>query len=197
MDRSAAWQQIRSRRGLAAIVCLALVVGGIAVVGGGPDIAMVDGGDVPGSDQLPAWGAVYPSLELDETETEQLVHENINDAREERELEPLSRDETLSQVARNHSQDMADRGYFDHTTPEGIEPETRVDRAGVACTDVSENIVRLSRSNHEVPLAEDVVTAWLDSAGHLINIVGNDWSRTGVGVVAGDDSVYVTQVFCA
>lgn len=197
MDRSAAWQQIRSLRGLVAIVCLALVVGGIAVVGGGTGVAMVDGGDVPGSDQLPAWEAVYPSLELDETETEQFVHEKINDAREERELEPLSRDETLSQVARNHSQDMADRGYFDHTTPEGIEPETRVDRAGVACTDVSENIVRLSRSNHEEPLAEDVVTAWLDSAGHLINIVGNDWSRTGVGVVADDDSVFVTQLFCA
>lgn len=195
MDRSAAWQRIRSRRGLVAIVCLVLVVGGGAgVVVGGDD---VPGGGLPDGDQLPAWEAVYPSLELDETETEQLVHEKINDAREERELESLSRDETLSQVARNHSQDMADRGYFDHTTPEGIEPETRVDRAGVACADVSENIIRLSRSNHEKPLAEDVVTAWLDSAGHLINIIGDDWSRTGVGVVADDDSVFVTQLFCA
>lgn len=179
---------IRSRRGVAAIaVCLLLAVGG------GAAFAV---GDVPGSDHLPAWAEVYPSLELDEPATEELVREGINEARQERGLATLPADETLAAVARNHSADMADRGYFNHTSPEGVGPETRVERSAATCTEVSENIVKLPRSNHEEPLAEDIVQAWLDSPGHLMNIVAENWSRTGVGVVATDDSVYVTQVFC-
>jgi uncharacterized protein YkwD len=177
---------VRSRRGLVAVaVCLLLVGGGAAVAG-----------DVPGSDHLPAWAEVYPSLELDEPATEELVREGINEAREERGLVTLASDGTLAAVARNHSADMAARGFFNHTSPEGIGPEIRVERSGASCTEVSENIAKLPRSNHEKPLAEDVVQAWLDSPGHLMNIVAENWSRTGVGVVANDDSVYVTQVFC-
>jgi uncharacterized protein YkwD len=179
---------LRSRRGVVAIaVCLLLVLGGGAAFA-------VEG--APGSDHLPAWAEVYPSLELDEPTTEELVREGINEARQERGLATLTADETLTGVARNHSADMASRGFFNHTSPEGVGPETRVERSEATCTEVSENIVKLPRSNHEEPLAEDIVQAWLDSPGHLMNIVAENWSRTGVGVVANDDSVYVTQVFC-
>lgn len=175
------WQALlRSRRAIA--VCLCLLVG---AVGG---VAVVD---------VPAWDRVSPSLDLDESETASLVHEGINDARAERNLTQLSREETLTAVAQNHSRDMADRGFFNHTTPDGIGPAQRVERAGVACQAVSENIARLPRQNHERPLAETTVEAWLNSAGHLMNIVAENWSRTGVGIVADEDTVYITQVFCS
>lgn len=188
MVASALSSVLRSRRGAVAIaVCLLLALGGGAAFAGD---------DVPGSDHLPAWAEVYPSLELDEPATEELVREGINEARKERGLAALPADATLAGVARNHSADMANRGFFNHTSPEGVGPETRVERSGATCTEVSENIVKLPRSNHEEPLAEDIVQAWLGSPGHLMNIVAENWSRTGVGVVANDDSVYVTQVFC-
>lgn len=188
MDRDALRNWAPSRRTAVVALCLCVLVGtaaGAVFVGG------------VGDGRLPGWAEVYPSLDLEEGATEELVHERINDARAERGLEPLSRTDPLTRVARNHSRDMADRSFFDHASPEGIGPETRVDRAGIACADVSENIALFARQNHEDPLAEAVVDAWLDSPGHLMNIVGANWERTGVGVVADEDSVYVTQVFCS
>jgi uncharacterized protein YkwD len=147
--------------------------------------------------QLPDWNEVSPSLQLDETETERLVYEKINDERGERNLTIMASGDALTAVARNHSQDMAERGYFNHTTPDGVEPAMRVERAGIQCDSVGENIIKLGRNNHEEPLAEDAVAAWLDSPGHLMNIVDTDWTRTGVGLFATEDTVYITQVFCA
>ncbi len=172
-----------------AVVCLCVLLGGVF------GLAFLDG-DVPGGDRLPSWSEVYPSMTLDEKETESLVHEKINEAREERGVETLPGNDDLQQVARSHSEDMAERGYFNHTTPDGLDPAARVDRAGIDCVDVGENIVKLPRSNHEQPLAEDVVEAWLDSPGHYINLVRSDWSQMALGVVADADSVYVTQKFC-
>jgi uncharacterized protein YkwD len=184
------WQSVvRSRRAIAVSLCL--LVGSVA------GVAFVGANGIPGEDRLPAWDRVYPSLELDEGTTETLVREKVNDARAGSNLTRLSRDDTLSAVARNHSRDMAERGFFNHTTPDGVGPSQRVDRAGVACQAVSENIIRLPRQNHEEPLAETAVESWLESAGHLMNIVAENWSRTGVGVVADEDTVYITQVFCS
>lgn len=176
-----------SRRMVATVVCLGLVIGGGAVLATGGSLG----------DQVPAWNEVSPSLQLDESSTETMVHESINDARGERDLDRLQADDGLREVARGHSRDMADRGYFAHTSPDGVEPAMRVEQAGIACDDVGENIVKLPRGNHEEPLTEDAVDAWLNSPGHLMNIVDADWTRTGVGVHATDNSVYITQVFCA
>lgn len=173
-----------------AVVCLCVLAGGAF------GLAALDD-EVPAGDRLPSWSEVYPSMTLDEEETESLVHERVNEAREERGAAALPRDDDLQQVARNHSEDMAERGYFDHTTPGGLDPAARVERAGIECGDVGENIVKLPRSNHEKPLAEDVVEAWLNSPGHFINLVDGDWSRMAIGVVADADSVYVTQKFCS
>lgn len=178
-------ESLGSQRTLVAVICLAVLVGGIAVY-----VTTTE------DTQLPAWNEVSPSLELDESKTESLVYEQINDARAERDLNTMASDDALAAVARNHSQDMAERKYFNHTTPNGVEPEMRVERAGIECESVSENIVRLPRNNHEEPLAEDAVGAWLDSPGHLMNIVDPDWTRTGVGLFTTEDTVYITQLFC-
>lgn len=174
------------RWALVAVACVFLVGGGIAGV-----TLFGSGGDGP-----PAWNELSPSLTLEESTTEDLVYERINEAREERDLDTLAADSGLQAVARNHSEDMSEREYFDHTNPDGLEPEDRVRRAGLSCAEVGENIIEMPRQNHEEPLAEDAVQAWLDSVGHLINIIEEDWTRTGVGVAADDDTVYITQLFC-
>jgi hypothetical protein len=53
---------------------------------------------------------------------------------------PLSFNTTLVLVARTHSQDMNDRGYFDHNTPEGIGPIQRIAMAGLRFRSAEESI---------------------------------------------------------
>jgi hypothetical protein len=43
---------------------------------------------------------------------------------------PLLRDSRLARAARSHSADMAARGFFSHTTPEGLDPSARAAAAG-------------------------------------------------------------------
>lgn len=165
----------------------------VALVGVAVQFGYVDG--LPDSEVVTD-GELSPSLQLNETETEQLIYEGINDERTERGLDPLERDRTMQWVARNHSQDMRDRGFFAHENPDGLTPADRISRAGVDCVDASENIIKLPRQNHEQRLADDAIQAWLDSPGHLINLLNSDWERTGVGVVADGQTVYITQTFC-
>jgi len=142
------------------------------------------------------WDALAPSMTLDEPTAEELIHEQVNEAREQRGLAALALDDELEPVARDHSAEMAERSFFDHTNPDGVDPAERIARAGVDCAVASENIARLARSNHEAPLAEETVDAWLDSPGHLMNMLDDDWERTAIGVVADEEAVYVTQKFC-
>ncbi len=53
-----------------------------------------------------------PSLNIQELEKQ--IHELINRERENKGLSPLSWNNTLSKIARKHSQDMAKRNYFSH-----------------------------------------------------------------------------------
>ena len=56
-------------------------------------------------------------------------------------MPPLLHDETAAITARKHSQDMADRDYFSHTTPEGLEPWDRfINNGGAQFYMCGENI---------------------------------------------------------
>ncbi|MFV9507917.1 MAG: CAP domain-containing protein, partial [Oscillochloridaceae bacterium umkhey_bin13] len=53
---------------------------------------------------------------------------------------PLTMNRLLNQAALGHSQDMAQRGYFSHFSPEGRDPSDRVDATGYQWQMVGENI---------------------------------------------------------
>src|ERR1700751_3811273 len=42
---------------------------------------------------------------------------------------PLAFNDELMQAAQSHAQDMNERAYFDHTTPEGLDPGARITQA--------------------------------------------------------------------
>ncbi|HLJ95581.1 MAG TPA: CAP domain-containing protein, partial [Gemmataceae bacterium] len=54
--------------------------------------------------------------------------------------QPLAFDPRLIQSARLHSQDMNDRSYFAHITPDGIGPGQRMADAGLAAMNYGESI---------------------------------------------------------
>lgn len=88
----------------------------------------------------------------------------------------LTADARLAAVARAHSADMATRGYFDHVTPEGVDPGTRITRAGYAWSAYGENIAMGQ------PDAAAVMDAWMNSSGHRANILNCAFRDLGVGL---------------
>ncbi|GAB3311387.1 hypothetical protein GCM10027451_23270 [Geodermatophilus aquaeductus] len=101
---------------------------------------------------------------------------------------PVAADAALAGVARAHSVDMRDRGYFSHTTPEGLDPFDRARAAGVGYAR-AENIAR----GQADPAA--VMDAWMNSPGHRANILDCSLTKLGVGVAEGAGGPWWTQLF--
>src|SRR5690606_11328115 len=88
---------------------------------------------------------------------------------------PVAPHPALRSSARGHSQDMANRGYFDHKTPEGVGPMQRAQNAGYGGGFVGENIA----AGHRTPA--EVVQGWMDSPGHCVNMMEPRYRFLGVG----------------
>jgi hypothetical protein len=103
-------------------------------------------------------------------------------------LHPLSYNIELTVAARRHSQDMGDRNYFDHATPDGtpdgIAFYERITDAGYIYQACGENIA----AGYATP--EAVVDGWMNSDGHRANILDPDYCDIGVGYAAVDGSQY-------
>jgi len=104
----------------------------------------------------------------------------------------VTADDRLTTAARGHSTDMAARGYFSHTTPEGVEFSTRITNAGYRWSRAGENIAKGQ------PTPAEVMTAWMNSAGHKANILTCAFKNIGVGVAADAQGTLVwTQDFAS
>jgi uncharacterized protein YkwD len=102
--------------------------------------------------------------------------------------QPLRADTRLRDAAREHSADMKNRGYFDHVTPNGIDPWERAKAAGYDQPS-GENIARGQST------ASEVVEAWMKSEGHRDNILNCESKAIGVGVATGQNGPWWTQMF--
>jgi uncharacterized protein YkwD len=101
-------------------------------------------------------------------------------------LAAFRRDARLDTAARLHSEDMAARNYFAHNTPEGLGPSDRSAAQGYP-GGAGENIAM------GYPTARAAVLAWMQSAGHCRNILG-EGRDIGVGT-ANPSRPYYTQNF--
>ena len=90
---------------------------------------------------------------------------------------PVRAHGVLRTAARRHSDDMAARGFFDHTNPDGRSPADRAIAAGYQGGFVGENIA----GGQTTP--RQVVQEWMDSPGHCLNIMDPRYTALGVGYV--------------
>ncbi|MDT0447600.1 CAP domain-containing protein [Streptomyces hesseae] len=105
-------------------------------------------------------------------------------------LPPLAADARLAAAAQAYSTDMATRGFYSHTSPEGTEPWDRAAAAGAGHRGIGENIACGQRSPAEV------VQGWMDSPGHRANILKPGFTHLGVGYAGGGPAgTYWTQLF--
>ena len=91
-------------------------------------------------------------------------------------LPSLALDPSLSAIAKAHSQDMRDSGYFAHVSPSAGDLSQRLHRAGYGARFSAENIAR-STSLFEA------TESLMQSLGHRANILSREAQALGVGVV--------------
>ncbi|MFD5714931.1 sigma-70 family RNA polymerase sigma factor [Streptomyces pharetrae] len=115
----------------------------------------------------------------------------VNEERAAAGCAPLTEDPQLNQAAQGHSEDMAARGFFDHTNPDGADPGRRTTAAGYAWSTYGENIAR----GQQTP--EAVMESWMNSPGHRANILNCSFEDIGVGVHDGSGGPWWTQNFGA
>ncbi len=102
----------------------------------------------------------------------------VNEQRSAAGCSDLRNDGAIARASRGHSADMAENGYFDHTSQDGRSPFDRMRAAGYA-DGSGENIAAGQ------PDAAAVVASWMDSPGHRANILSCENKASGVGVVRG------------
>lgn len=114
----------------------------------------------------------------------------VNEQRANYGLKALSYSTSLEAVAYSHSKDMAQNNYFSHTNLSGQSPFDRMRAAGISYGSAAENIAAGQRTPQEV------VNAWMNSAGHRANILNSSVTEMGVGIYSGGSyGVYWTQLF--
>ncbi|WP_242224951.1 CAP domain-containing protein [Bacillus cereus group sp. BfR-BA-01380] len=118
---------------------------------------------------------------------EQKVVDLTNAERTKQGLPALKVDAELSKVARIKSEDMQKNHYFDHTSPTYGSPFDMMKQFGISYKSAGENIAQGQRT------PEEVVQAWMNSAGHRANILNSGYTHIGVGYV--ESGNYWTQEF--
>ncbi|MEO5667048.1 MAG: CAP domain-containing protein [Bdellovibrionota bacterium] len=102
--------------------------------------------------------------------------DRINDERRYAGLDDLILDGRLIVVAQGHAQDMSDRNYFSHVSPEGWRVFDRLRAYGMPFWSAGENIA-IGESS-----AWQVMNDWMGSPGHRANILGQSFRRVGMGL---------------
>ncbi|MGX1854211.1 CAP domain-containing protein [Streptomyces sp. NPDC055299] len=119
----------------------------------------------------------------------QKIVELVNAQRAQHGCGPLKVDSHLTTAAQKHSDDMAARNYYEHNTPEGVDPGTRMTNAGFPWSSWAENIFK---SPKDPATAMD---GWMKSPGHRDNILNCSYKSTGVGVNLSANGPWWTQDF--
>lgn len=116
-----------------------------------------------------------------------------NDTRDERGLQTLTTSPELEVAAQMKANDMAEKGYFAHISPDGTTPWYWIQEAGYSYAHAGENLaVDFVRS-------KDVTNAWMNSPSHRANMVSEKYTEIGIatarGTYNGQDTVFVVQMF--
>jgi|GEM_PF-2360997 len=132
------------------------------------------------------------------------IHELINNERTSRGLFALNWNPTIAKTSVNHSNDMANRNYFQHDSPEGHDFTWRYAEVGFTCAisqgswiyGGGENIMYMEGYYGVETIAQESVDGWMNSQGHRENILTPYFKTEGIGVAKSGSEVYVTQNFC-
>ncbi|MFI8520694.1 sigma-70 family RNA polymerase sigma factor [Streptomyces sp. NPDC085481] len=122
---------------------------------------------------------------------EERVNQLVNRHRAAAGCAPLRSDPKLAAAARSYAEDMVARGYYDHSSPEGTDPGTRMTAGGYAWSAWAENLARGQAG------PSSVVADWMADAPHRRNMLDCRYQDTGVAAVSGPDGTVWVQELAA
>ena len=107
--------------------------------------------------------------------------------------QPLRWNEKLAAVARAHSREMVEQGFFDHADGQGRSLSARINAAGISWRALGEHIA----IDGTVPAAEAaLMNEPRFQTNHRSNILNAKYTDVGIGIVPGPNrSLYITQDF--
>lgn len=111
----------------------------------------------------------------------------VNKERAANGLSALSLDKSLCDAAQIRATEI--KSSFSHTRPDGSSCFTVLSQLGINYGGAGENIAYGQRS------PEEVMTAWMNSAGHRANILNASFTKLGVGVYSSGGTLYWAQMF--
>lgn len=121
------------------------------------------------------------------TYTQQVV-DLVNTERAKEGLAPLTIDPSVEKAATVRANEIQSK--FDHTRPNGSSFSSALKEQGVNYSGAGENIAWGQKT------PEEVVTAWMNSAGHRANIMNKSYTHIGVGNTQnGSGTQYWVQLF--
>jgi uncharacterized protein YkwD len=117
--------------------------------------------------------------------------ELVNLERTRRGLNPVTLDPLLCKIADDYACEMIDKGFFDHTNPDGQGPGQRAINTGYIFLAIGENLAGGQNS------PEQAMKEWMNSKeGHRENILDAQWREIGVSVrLGGIYGIYWVQEF--
>ena len=124
---------------------------------------------------------------------ENAVAAHINSYRLSSGLNALAYEPTLTYIAKLRSQDLMDRGYFSHYTPEGTNVFDLFRANGITFKIGGENLGQAMPA--EIGSPEAFLNAWQNSSSHNANMLRAGYNYIGVGMVENGDRIVVTTVF--
>lgn len=95
----------------------------------------------------------------------------------------------LNAAAKAKAEDMFAKQYFEHVSPDGIDPGTLVRSHGYEYIVTGENLIMGNFKDEK-----EIVQLWMDSPGHRANILNNRFSQIGVAIIKGEfkgDTVWI------
>ncbi|GAA4861863.1 hypothetical protein GCM10023310_46570 [Paenibacillus vulneris] len=104
----------------------------------------------------------------------------VNQERAKAGLPALTSDSKLANMAMDKAKDMYSNNYFDHTSPTYGSPFDMMKQYGISYTYAGENIAKGQRN------PEEVMNAWMNSAGHRQNIMSPNYTKIGVAYYNGE-----------
>ena len=135
--------------------------------------------------------AEEPPPPVSDTVESSLIH-MINHIRSTQGLQTLIPNPVLNAIAKSRSQDMANRGYFSHYTPEGKNIGMILQENGVMYACCAENLSKASPPSWGSP--GTIINLWMGSSPHRANLLNPHFGQLGIGVVDANGRRIVTLV---
>lgn len=111
-----------------------------------------------------------------------------NEDRARHNLQPLRQDAMLLQAAWQHAQPMVRAGVLSHQLPGEPDLVVRIQRVGVRCSTVAENLA-------DAPSPGQINNEWMHSPPHRANLLDPRLNAVGIAVIQAHGEFFAVQDF--